>query len=206
MTADEIKVFLIEDDPDFILLTRELFGNCAEKVKFRAGNTLASASAEITKWQPDLVLLDLMLPDSKGLNTLRAVCSRFPTLPVIVLTSVSDKLLGEEAIAEGAQDYLVKGRLDSAALLRTIKYSIERKKLLRDKEELILKLREALARVKQLTGLLSICFGCKKIKDTDGKWVKMETYISGHSEAEFTHGLCVDCLEKYKQELRPEKP
>lgn len=202
MTADEIKIFLVEDDPDYILLTRELLGDCGKEIEFRFGETLAAASAEITKWRPDLVLLDLMLPDSKGLETLRAVCSQFPGLPVIVLTSVSDKLLGNEAVAEGAQDYLVKGRVDSAALLRTIKYSIERKSLLGEKEKLVLKLREALARVKQLTGMLSICFECKRIKDEDGKWVKMETYIIGHSEADFTHGLCDECYKKYQKKLK----
>lgn len=202
MAADELKIFLVEDDADYILLTRELLGGCAAAMKFRSANTLAAAVPEIAGWRPDLVLLDLMLPDSKGLETLRAVCARFPSLPVIVMTSISDKLLGDEAVAEGAQDYLVKGRSDSDALFRTIKYSIERKSLLSEKEKLISKLREALARVKQLSGLLPICFGCKKIKDEDGKWVKLETYLSGHSEAEFTHGLCGDCLKKYKKRGR----
>ena len=202
MMAEDIKIFLVEDDPDYVLLTRELLGDGAKGVKFRSAGTLDAAAGEITAWRPDLVLLDLMLPDSKGLATLRAVCSRFPSLPVIVLTSVSDKLLGDKAIAEGAQDYLVKGRFDSAALLRTIKYSRERKSLLSEKEKLVLELREALARVKQLTGLLPICFGCKKIKEAGGKWVKLESYISGHSEAEFTHGLCDECFKKQKRKLR----
>ena len=201
MTANELKVFLIEDDPDYILLTRELFYGCAEGIEFRAGRTLAAAAGELTKWRADLILLDLMLPDSKGLETLRTICSRFPSLPIIVITSVSDKLLGEEAIAEGAQDYLVKGSFDSSTLLRAIKYAIERKSLLREKEELILKLREALAQVKQMTGLLPICAGCKRIRDANGKWVHMETYISGHSEAEFTHGLCDECFKKYSKDI-----
>ena len=201
MTADQIKVYLVEDDPDFILLARELFSGCAGEALLRSGGTLAAAGPEIERWKPDLILLDLMLPDSRGLDTLRSVCSRFPSLPVVVMTSVSDKLLGEEAIAEGAQDYLVKGRCDSQTLLRTIKYSIERKKLLEEKELLIAKLRAALAEVKQLSGLLPICFGCKKIKDKDGKWVKLETYIIGHSEAEFTHGLCEECVGKYCKDM-----
>lgn len=202
MTADELKIFLVEDDPDYVLLARELLGGGAAAMKFRSAGTLGEAVAEITGWRPDLVLLDLMLPDSKGLETLRAVCSRFPRLPVIVMTSISDKLLGDEAVAEGAQDYLVKGRYDPDALFRTIRYSIERKSLLSEKEELVSKLREALARVKQLTGLLPICFGCKKIKDENGKWVKLETYLMAHSEAEFTHGLCGNCLKKYKKKGR----
>lgn len=201
MTADEIKVFLVEDDPDFVLLTEELIDGCAGALALRSGQTLETSFIEIEKWRPDLVLLDLMLPDSRGLDTLRSVCSRFPCLPVIVLTSVSDKLLGDEAIAEGAQDYLVKGRCDSTGLLRTVKYSIERKKLLTEKDELVLKLREALARVKQLTGLLPICCRCKKIRDAAGKWVKLEAYIIGHSEAEFTHGFCDECLKEYNKTL-----
>jgi len=57
-------------------------------------------------------------------------------------------------------------------------------------------LREALAQVKTLTGLLPICANCKKIRDDNGYWSSVEKYISSHSEAEFTHGICPECLEK----------
>ena len=61
----------------------------------------------------------------------------------------------------------------------------------------IVELRQALADVKQLRGLLPICAHCKKIRNDSGYWSTVETYISAHSEAEFTHSICPDCLEKY---------
>jgi len=61
---------------------------------------------------------------------------------------------------------------------------------------LIKELQEALAKVKTLSGLLSICASCKKIRDDKGYWNQIETYIRDHSQAEFSHGLCPDCLEK----------
>lgn len=65
-----------------------------------------------------------------------------------------------------------------------------------EQERLIYELRAALAEVKKLTGLLPICSCCKKIRNEDGEWEQMELYIRGHSEADFSHGLCPECGEK----------
>lgn len=70
----------------------------------------------------------------------------------------------------------------------------ERKQNEEEREKLILKLQEALAKVKQLTGLLPICCHCKKIKNDKGAWTQLEAYIHEHSEARFSHGLCEECL------------
>lgn len=61
-------------------------------------------------------------------------------------------------------------------------------------------------RVRQLEGLLPICAGCKAIRDDRGNWIRLERYISGHSEATFTHGLCPDCLKKYYSDVLPDTP
>ena len=106
-----------------------------------------------------------------------------------------------EALKDGAQDYLVKSQFGDKELARTIHYAIERKKLLNEKEDLIIKLQEALKRVKQLTGLLPICADCKKIKTDKGDWVQMETYISGHTNALFSHGFCDACYKKRIKEI-----
>jgi len=72
---------------------------------------------------------------------------------------------------------------------------IERKRTEDEREELIGKLQEALATVRTLSGLLPICSSCKKIRDDQGHWNQLETYLLEHSEAEFTHGSCPDCLK-----------
>jgi hypothetical protein len=74
-------------------------------------------------------------------------------------------------------------------------------RIAREREHLILQLHDAVAEVKQLSGLLPICAACKKIRDTKGQWKQIEDYISRHSEAEFSHGLCPDCSEKAFSEL-----
>lgn len=77
----------------------------------------------------------------------------------------------------------------------------ERKKAEEEREKIILELKDALAEVKQLSGMLPICASCKKIRDDKGYWRQIEVYIRDHSEAEFTHGLCPDCEKKAYEEL-----
>jgi hypothetical protein len=112
-----------------------------------------------------------------------------------VLTGLEDEETGIQALHQGAQDYLVKGQVDSNLLTRCLKYAIERKQVEWEREQLIAQLQEALAQVKQLSGLLPICMTCKKIRDGVGDWNKIEYYIAAHSEAEFTHGICPDCIK-----------
>jgi hypothetical protein len=97
--------------------------------------------------------------------------------------------MGQAAIQEGAQDYLWKGQADEQLLVRAIRYAIERKRILT-------KLQAALERVKTLSGLLPICCACKKIRDDEGYWNEVATYLSQHSELKFTHGICPDCMQR----------
>jgi hypothetical protein len=80
----------------------------------------------------------------------------------------------------------------------------ERKKTQIEKEDLIIELKQALREVKALSGLLPICSVCKKIRDDGGYWNQIETYISDHSTAEFSHGICPDCAKKYYPEIYPD--
>ncbi|MDB6128045.1 MAG: sensor histidine kinase [Verrucomicrobia bacterium] len=81
----------------------------------------------------------------------------------------------------------------------------ERHLLAAQRDELILSLQRALAEVKQLSGLLPICASCKQIRDGLGEWRPVEEYVSAHSEANFTHSLCPECIPKYYPELEPRK-
>ncbi len=77
----------------------------------------------------------------------------------------------------------------------------ERKRAQIDKDNLIIELRNALAEVKALSGLLPICSTCKKIRDDKGNWIQIESYIKHHSEAEFSHGICPECAKKFYPEF-----
>lgn len=81
----------------------------------------------------------------------------------------------------------------------------ERKWAEAEREKLILELKEALSKVKQLSGMLPICASCKKIRDDKGYWKQIESYIGDHSEAEFTHGICPECVKKLYPDIIDEE-
>jgi PAS domain S-box-containing protein len=94
----------------------------------------------------------------------------------------------------------VKPITDSAGKVTSVvcisKDITERKRAEEDREKLIQDLKSALAQVRALSGLLPICADCKRIRDDNGSWTQIESYIRDHSEAEFSHGLCPDCAER----------
>lgn len=198
MDRKTLTILIVEDDPDYIFLLKDLLsGEEAGRVRFRKdyADTLAKALAALACNSFDLVLLDLNLPDSLGLSTVRQIVAAAPSIPVIVLTSMDDEAMGIQAIQEGAQDYLIKGEISARGIGRAINYGVERMSLLAQIETNV-------QEIKVLRGLLPICCYCKKIRDDKGYWQEMEMYIRDHSEATFTHGMCPSCLEKALEEMK----
>jgi len=91
------------------------------------------------------------------------------------------------------------------AILITLRDITERIQAERERDELILELKKAMKEIKTLSGLLPICASCKKIRDDKGYWHQVESYISSHSEAEFTHGICPECAKKLYPGFRKKK-
>src|SRR4030067_2934216 len=123
-----LKILLVEDSPADSRLLWEMLRDSAIKGRFALDPavTLKEAISHLCSRKFDLVLLDLMLPDSAGLDTFRAVHKACPDVPVVLLTGLSDENLAARAVREGAQDYLVKGQVDPAALVRSMRYAVER--------------------------------------------------------------------------------
>jgi diguanylate cyclase (GGDEF)-like protein len=139
-------VLLIEDNPgDARLLQEMLAEEPTAPFRLRCADRLSRAMEVLSSHKIELLLLDLSLPDSQGLETFAAVYAHSPKVPIIVLTGNDDDALALSAVKAGAQDYLYKGRLDRELLLRSMHYSIERK---RYQEEL-----EHQANYDALTGL-----------------------------------------------------
>ncbi|HXG49349.1 MAG TPA: PAS domain-containing protein, partial [Methylomirabilota bacterium] len=127
--ATSIKVLLLEDNPGDAELLKGFLAE-APSISYEVGwfQTLAEALAQIESNPSDVALIDLSLPDSLGLETFRQFHSGAPRVPTIVLSGLDDETTAITAVREGAQDYLVKGRLDSYLLSRAIAYAIERKR------------------------------------------------------------------------------
>ncbi len=189
MDARPISVLLVEDDPDDAdLIQMSMLRDVKVPFVVKHADRL-SRGLEFLNSGFDVVLLDLELPDGHGLGTFERMHAYAPSVPVIVLTGHDEDNLAITAVQKGAQDYLVKGKTDGALLWRSIRYAIERQKLLTQLEH-------STTEITTLRGLLPICASCKKIRDDQGYWTGIETYISQHSGAEFSHGLCPECADK----------
>jgi diguanylate cyclase (GGDEF)-like protein len=139
-------VLLIEDNPGDARLIKEMLAERpGAPFELKSVDRLSRGLESLAAEQPGLVLLDLSLPDSQGLETFAKVYAHSPKTPIIVLTGNDDHALALSAVKTGAQDYLVKGKIDRELLLRAMQYSIERK---RYQEEL-----ERQANYDGLTGL-----------------------------------------------------
>ena len=322
--SDMVRVLLVEDQPEVIRMVGDVLSQ-AQRGGFFVESTsrVEDAVRRLAAGGIDLVLLDLSLPDSSGLQTFLDIYKAGPDTPIVVLTGLDDEDVGLMALREGAQDYVLKGEISPRFLVRTIRFAIERKRgeeararlaaivesssdaivslsleglivswnigaqgllgysfeevigrpfgllfspnrmeqvtalvtrinigevikgfeslLLRNdggevpvtvglspirnavgriigssmiardigdrkrqeqqNQQLIGELREALTKVKALSGMLPICASCKKIRDDHGYWTQVELFVMAHSQAEFTHGICPECEAQYRQRM-----
>ena len=125
------RVLLIEDSPDDAMLIQEDLAEVrGVPFNLESVDTLSEGLEHLDQGGIDVVLLDLSLPDSQGLDSLARILDQRPDVPVVVLTGLEDEALALEAVRRGSQDYLVKGQVGGPLLERSIRYAIERRRLL----------------------------------------------------------------------------
>lgn len=124
--APEYRILLIEDDPADALLVEELLHDTGLRFHLTVATTLAGARTALAGREVDCILLDLHLPDLSGTDGVTTVRNLAPHTAVIVLTGLSEKQAGTDAMAAGAQDYLVKGKVEAEMLQRTVRYAVYR--------------------------------------------------------------------------------
>jgi PAS domain S-box-containing protein len=134
-----MKILLVEDNPGDVRLLQEfLWDVTSVKLQLKQAQELEEALNFLEKERFDVILLDLLLPDSEGLETFLKIHHQAPAIPIIVLTGFDDDTLATRAMQEGAQDYLVKGQVNGDLLVRSMRYAIERQRTeeaLRQSEE-----------------------------------------------------------------------
>jgi len=193
-------VLIVDDIPRNIKLLGDILRT--KDCKIAAATSGPQALAMVKKVQPDLILLDIIMPEMDGF----AVCkilkesSQTRDIPVIFLTAKTETADIVKGLEIGAVDYISKP-FNSTELLARAHTHLELKKARDREKKLIIKLKEALSKVKQLSGLLPICSRCKKIRDDQGYWQSVEEYIADHSEAHLSHSLCPKCIEELYPEM-----
>jgi CheY-like chemotaxis protein len=209
-----LKILLVEDNKNDAALIREMIYEDVIKddlhLELIHKVTCGNALKYLAENKVNVILLDLSLPDSSGLDTVKKMVEQEKNTPIIVLTGLDDENVAIKALQGGVQDYLNKNQINSILLVRSLKYSIERFHNLTEKERLIKELKEALENVKTLSGLLPICANCKNIRSDDGYWMQVESYLADHSDLNFTHSICPGCAKQlypdfYKKKVEEEK-
>ncbi|SOX52505.1 fused response regulator/phosphatase [Mycobacterium ahvazicum] len=124
-----LSLLLVEDDRADAVLVEDLIADAVDDIRVTWAQSMAHAERELASARPDCVLLDLNLPDASGIDALDRIAKHDATVPIVVLTGLNDENFGASAVAAGAQDYLVKGRVEPEMLRRALLYAIERKRV-----------------------------------------------------------------------------
>jgi CheY-like chemotaxis protein len=197
VVPNKLRVLLVEDhEEDAKLLLRHLRRAPYEVESQRVETEEQMRGAVEAPW--DLILCDYSLPRFSALAAMTVLQTSGLDLPFIIVSGVVGEEAAVAAMKAGAHDFLLKDKLDRLvpAIERELKEAEVRRQRRRaeaDRARLIDELQAALAKVRTLSGLLPICAWCKKIRDDEGYWNDLATYISAHSDAKFSHGICPEC-------------
>ena len=191
-----MRILIAEDDP----VSRTLLVASLRRWGHDVLATENGAQAFVTlEANPDvpLCIVDRMMPELDGVEFCRRVRERFGDyVYIILLTAMAQKSDIATGLEAGADDYMTKP-FDAGELRARILVGERTVLLKRQLAEKIADLEAALAHVKQLQGILPICMHCKRIRDDQKAWHDIDRYVTQHTDAKFSHGICAACLEKY---------
>ena len=191
-----MRILIAEDDATSRIVLATALKN--------EGYDVTSAADGSAAWQyfqqpdaPPLAILDLMMPGIDGVDLVRrvrSVPSRVPPYLIIVSTK-SDKADVITALDAGANDYLTKP-FDAGELRARVEVGRRMIEMRFQLAEKVVELEQALEQVRTLRGIVPICANCKNVRDDQGYWNRVETYLNQHTEAEFSHAVCPDCMKR----------
>ena len=202
------NILVVDDTKENLRVLVDALGREGYTVRPALNGEIALEAAR--KEPPDLILLDIIMPGMDGYQVCHALKAdaRLKDVPVIfisALNEVGDKVKGFKT---GGVDYISKpfqmeellARVETHLMLRNLQKELEEKNT--DLQQLNRELSVALEEIKTLRGIIPICSHCKKIRDDTDSWQRLEEYISNHSEAKFSHGICPDCAEKHYPDVK----
>jgi two-component system, NarL family, sensor histidine kinase UhpB len=131
-----LRLLIVEDNPGDLVLLKAYLKRAKIPIEIiHTAEQLFQVEEILKENKVDLAFLDLTLPDSTGIDSFNTLQNLLPHIPIIVLSGLTDTQVALEAISQGAQDYLIKGEFDEKLLVKSTKYSIERKKILENLQE-----------------------------------------------------------------------
>lgn len=192
-----MKVLIAEDDKIFQEGLKTILADWGFEVIIASNGK--EAFKILTQFDPpQLALVDWMMPEMEGIELCRKIreLKHLDSTYLILVTSLetkSDIVLGLKA---GANDYVTKP-FDSEELHARVSVGVRMVELQKKLKDHISELEDALARVKQLQGLLPICSYCRKIRDDKNYWFELDDYLNKSMDTRFTHGICPDCHKEH---------
>ena len=200
------RILAVDDESiNLLLITGHLKGEYEILTALNGHDALET----LDKHEIDLILLDVMMPGMNGFEVCGIIKAdeRFSDIPVIFLTALNNEDSQLQGLEFGGIDYLTKP-INFALLKLRVRNHItlkEKNDLVKEQRNLLMQkndqLEAALAQIKRLEGIIPICSYCKKIRDDKNSWQQLEKYISEHSEALFSHGMCPDCVEEQMKSM-----
>lgn len=196
-----MRILIAEDDS----VSRRLL----ELTLVKWGYDIVSAVDGLQAWAelqkenaPHLAILDWMMPGLDGIDVCRKVRENPSTrgLYIILLTARRNKTDIVAGLEAGSDDYLIKP-FDRDELHARLRVGVRVVELQRHLDDRVKELQKALTEIRQLHGMLPICSHCKRIRDDKNYWQQVETYISKHTEARFSHSICPECFDRV---IKPE--
>lgn len=192
-------ILLVDDTPQNLQV---LYQTLKERYELYSADNGRDALTLAESLHPDLILLDIMMPEMDGFEVCRIIKGNdtLKEIPVLFLTALveeSDELLGFEV---GGADYIIKPFNPKIVMQRVATHldlKLQRDLLIKSNQDLA----KAMAEIKVLSGFLPICSVCKKIRDDNGGWNQLESYISKHSDVLFSHSYCPECADVLMTEL-----
>lgn len=215
-------ILIIDDEPLSVAMLAHLL---EEEYQITVAHSGQEALDIISHTPPDLILLDILMPGMDGYEVFSIVKrnQELKDVPILFITALGAEECESEGLEMGAGDYITKPfnsalvrlrvrnhlelkRQRDLLTARTIELQRLNNELEREvnerstvqisNEQLISELRAAMAEVKTLSGLLPICASCKQVRDDQGYWSQIDTYLRKHTDISFSHGLCTECAHK----------